>query len=142
MEEDLCMLSSDDESRPPSPVVEIQGLPRSSPEADDGDTYSSGETSTPKRPVIKRRRVADSARHQCQISSSGLSDSIDELKTLVKTLCGKVDKNERCLKELQEAHARYEEAVDIFLITCLKYVGDNTTLHSSQITLQCKASFE
>ena len=59
---------------------------------------------TPKRPV-SRRMEQESDQSESGVEG-GINESISEIKSLVKMLCKKVDKNERCLNEIQQAHSR------------------------------------
>lgn len=69
---------------------------------DTGSSESDGESihNTPRRRRNKSRRLSTSPK---AMDDSQLYASILEIKSLLGTICKKVEKNERCLKELQEA---------------------------------------
>lgn len=100
------------DEEPLSPEIPFEGFPIIQPE-DSGESNANGsaaaeDTETPRRPHAKRRRhcrVLDDDTDQSDSddtdSSVGLSEGINEIKTLVKMLYKKVDKNEKCLRQLQ-----------------------------------------
>ncbi len=82
------------------------------------DDPSSG---TPTRPTKETRKIPRDL-YMLESSSSTLgsteelSESIGEIKSMVKMLCEEVDKNERCLRELQQVHSRYKLLLLTFVI--------------------------
>ena len=107
------------DQEPLSPEVVVQGSPNSlgsseNHEGFDVDGYNSDSSTTsdivetPKRPVTKKRKRCRelNSDEDSSTEKKGLNESIGEIKTLVKMLCKKVDKNERCLRELQQIQAR------------------------------------
>lgn len=88
----------DEEPGPLSPEIAMQNSPHST------------DSETPMRPNKRnscRPRELDSDQSDAEEGTSeSISESIGEIKSLVKMLCEKVDKNDKCLKELQQAQSR------------------------------------
>ena len=76
---------------------------------------------TPTRPTKEtRKRPRDLDVLESSSSTLGsteeLSESISEIKSMVKMLCEKVDNNERCLRELQQVQSRYKLLLLTFVV--------------------------
>lgn len=98
---------------PQSPEIPLQYSPNIQDSSDRrvNHRYSSDSASavdeTPRRPITKKRRLCQGLDfdQSDEESSEGLSE-MGEIKTLLKLLCKKVDKNEKCLRELQQTQSR------------------------------------
>ena len=118
----LCKMASDDEaefsSASESDDYALSPVVLQQDRREEKDDPAEETPTRPTKETRKRPRDLDVLESSSSTlgSTEELSESISEIKSMVKMLCEKVDNNERCLRELQQVQSRYKLLLLTFVV--------------------------